>query len=118
MDKIHFKDTLKDYCVQEGFSINVIATENTRYTGTCYANWCEWRIHTSILPDEMTWTIKKIEPSVHTCRGLEIYNPICTVKWAANILNENIKANPDPRKGFEWITISEVWLIYEEIYIV
>lgn len=40
MDKNHFKDTLKDYAIQEGFAINVLATVNTRYTGTCYAENC------------------------------------------------------------------------------
>ena len=95
MDKKHFKDTLKDYAIQEGFAINVLAADNKRYTGTCYAENCSWRIHASRLPDEKTWAIKKIEPSVHTCRGLETYNPLCDVKWASAKLMEDIRANPD-----------------------
>lgn len=94
MDKDHFKDTLKDYYVQEGFAINVLAADNTRYIATCYAKCCAWRIHASRLPDG-TRAIKKIDPIVHSCRGLEVYNPICNVKWAAGKLHEDIRANPD-----------------------
>nr|XP_017257309.1 PREDICTED: uncharacterized protein LOC108226826 [Daucus carota subsp. sativus] len=95
LDKDHFKEKLKDYCVQEGFAINVLWADNTRYTATCYAECCKWRIHSSRLPDGITWAIKKIEPNVHTCRGLETYNPLCDVKWAASKLMEDIRANPD-----------------------
>ena len=95
LDRGHFKDTLRDYCVQEGFAINVLWADKTRYTATYYAECCGWRIHSSRLADGITWAIKKIEPSVHTCRGLETYNPICTVKWGAMKLLEDIRANPD-----------------------
>lgn len=95
MDKAHFKDTLKDYCIQEGFAINVISADNKRYTATCYAACCKWRIHASKLTDGITWAIKKIDPNVHTCRGLETHNPLCSVKWAASKLMEVIRANPD-----------------------
>lgn len=95
MDKHHFKQILNDYCIQEGFAINVIKADNTRYTGTCYAACCEWRIHASRLTDGITWAIKKIDPNVHKCRGLETHNPICSVKWAAFKLMEDIRANPD-----------------------
>lgn len=95
LDKSHFRDTLKDYCVQEGFAINVLATDNKRYSGTCYAQCCGWRIHASVLGDGVTWAIKKIDPNVHSCRGLEVYNPICNAKWAAAKLLEDIRANPD-----------------------
>nr|XP_017227610.1 PREDICTED: uncharacterized protein LOC108203301 [Daucus carota subsp. sativus] len=84
-----------DYCVQEGFAINVLWADKTRYTATCYAACCVWRIHSSRLADGITWAIKKIEPNVHTCGGLETYNPICTVKWGAMKLLEDIRANPD-----------------------
>lgn len=94
-DKSHFKDTLKDYCVQEGFAITVLWADSTRYTATCTSLSCEWKIHASRLADGRTWAIKKINPNFHNCRGLETYNPICTVKWAAAKLMEDIRTNPD-----------------------
>ncbi|KAL2924601.1 DNA mismatch repair protein MutL [Bienertia sinuspersici] len=74
-EKSHFKDTLKDYCVQEGFAITVLWANKSRYTATCAAKCCEWRVHASKLPDGRTWAIKKLWPDFHTCRGLETYNP-------------------------------------------
>lgn len=52
-------------------------------------------MHASKLADGVTWAIKKIEPNNHKCRGLETYNPLCNVKWAALKLIEDIRANPD-----------------------
>lgn len=95
MDKNHLKGVLKDYCIQEGFAITVLSADNRRYTCTCSAEVCNWRLHASKLADGITWAIKKIEPDKHTCRGLETYNPICNVKWAGAKLMEDIRANPD-----------------------
>ncbi|XP_021718785.1 uncharacterized protein LOC110686467 [Chenopodium quinoa] len=68
---------------------------NKRYTVQCYAECCEWRLHASRLVDGKKWAIKKIWPDVHNCRGLETYNPICTVKWDASEVMEDIRADPD-----------------------
>ncbi|XP_056688621.1 uncharacterized protein [Spinacia oleracea] len=94
-DKDHFKDTLKDYCIQEKFSINVLYADKKIYTVTCSQEKCDWRLHASRLPDGRTWAIKKIMPNEHTCRGLETHNPVCSVKWAASKVMEDIRANPD-----------------------
>ena len=94
-EKSHFKDTLKDYCVQERFEINVLWADNLRYTATCAAECCSWRIHASSLVDGRTQAIKKISPDFHTCRGLHTHNPICNVKWAAGKLMEYIREHPD-----------------------
>lgn len=65
LDKSHFKNTLKDYCIQEGFALTILSADNKRYTGTCLVKCCDWRIHTSKLPNGITWAIKNIDPSVH-----------------------------------------------------
>ncbi|KAL2935805.1 Phosphoribosylformylglycinamidine synthase subunit PurL [Bienertia sinuspersici] len=59
-EKSHFKDTLKDYCIQERVSITVLCADRQRYTVTCVAKYCDWRIHASRLADGATWVIKKI----------------------------------------------------------
>ncbi|XP_021773644.1 uncharacterized protein LOC110737619 [Chenopodium quinoa] len=56
---------------------------------------CGWRIHSSRLPDGVTWAIKSIKNSEHTCGGLDERNPLVTVKWAAEKLMEDIRANND-----------------------
>lgn len=93
-EKRHFKDTLKDYCVQEGFAITVLWSDASRYTAICAAECCDWRIHASRLVDGRTWAIKKIWHDQHNCRGLETYKPICNVKWACKRLMEDIRFNP------------------------
>ena len=95
MDKAHLKSVVRDYCIQEGFAIVVDAADNIRYRCSCSSEVCKWRLHASRLADGVTWAIKKIEPNQHTCTGLETYNPICNVKWAAAKLMEDIRANPD-----------------------
>ena len=54
LDKDHFKDTIKDYFIEEGFAITVLAADNTRYTATCSAYCCKWRIHASRLTEGIT----------------------------------------------------------------
>ncbi|XP_021764000.1 uncharacterized protein LOC110728665 [Chenopodium quinoa] len=62
IDKAYLRETLKDYAVPKGFTITVVAADSKRYTVTCLAQCCEWRLHASRLPDGKTWAIKKIWP--------------------------------------------------------
>ena len=94
-DKKHLRDVIKDYCIQSGFSVIVDKANTLRYTARCsYAN-CEWRLHASRLADGVTCAIKKIQNPEHTCLGLKTKNPMVTVKWACNVLLEDIRANND-----------------------
>ena len=54
---------------------------------------CYWRLHASRLPNGITWATKKIDNPKHTCRGLDAHNSLVTVKWVANKLMEDIRAN-------------------------
>ncbi|XP_021759165.1 uncharacterized protein LOC110724075 [Chenopodium quinoa] len=118
IDKAHLRETLKDYAVQEGFALNVVAADNTRYTVTCYAECCEWRLHASRLIDGKTWAIKKIWPDVHNYRGLETYNPICTVKWVAPKVMEDIRAAPDiPGKALNELLFQRYGIYMKQAYL-
>ncbi|XP_021773240.1 uncharacterized protein LOC110737171 [Chenopodium quinoa] len=66
-----------------------------RFTASCLALNCGWRIHSSRLPDGVSWAIKSLMNSEHTCGGLDERNPLVTVKWAAEKLMEDIRANND-----------------------
>ncbi|XP_074304697.1 uncharacterized protein LOC141639481 [Silene latifolia] len=94
MDKEHFKDVLRDYCIQEGFYLIVLKADNTRYTAECGTVNCQWRIHASVLLDGTTWAIKSIINAVHGCVGAKSHNPMTNSTWVANKLMEDIKANP------------------------
>ncbi|KAL2933721.1 hypothetical protein RDABS01_016840, partial [Bienertia sinuspersici] len=81
VDKDHFKDVLRDYCIQEGFALVVKKADNERYTAECADIRCNGRIHASKLADEHTWAIKNI-------------------LWAASKLLEDIRACPDVKGSY------------------
>lgn len=93
VDKHHLKDTIRDFCIQSGFSVVVVRATNHRYTIICSDERCAWRLHASILPDGITWAIKSIQNPEHTCLGLENRNSMVTAKWACRVLLEDIRAN-------------------------
>lgn len=55
VDKEHFKDFLRDYCVQEGYDLVVKKANNDIYTVECADEICSLRIHASNLIDGHTW---------------------------------------------------------------
>ncbi|XP_021761407.1 uncharacterized protein LOC110726260 [Chenopodium quinoa] len=94
-DKEHFMSVFRDYCIQCGFVVVVDRSSPRRFTTSCLALNCGWRIHSSRLPDGVTWAIKNIKNPEHTCGGLDERNPLVTVKWAAEKLLEDIRENND-----------------------
>ncbi|KAL2903517.1 Phosphoenolpyruvate carboxylase [Bienertia sinuspersici] len=93
-DKEHFKGVLRDYCIQSRFGI-VIEKSSPRSTATCQDFNCNWRIHSSRLPDGKTWAIKSIKNPEHICRGLDDRNPLVNISWTAEKLMDDIRANND-----------------------
>ncbi|KAL0318295.1 UNVERIFIED_CONTAM: hypothetical protein Sangu_1985700 [Sesamum angustifolium] len=53
-----FRKVLKDYIVQEGYVIIRRKNKRTRVTCNCATDEFSWRIHTSLLSDEVTFSIK------------------------------------------------------------
>ncbi|KAL0401262.1 UNVERIFIED_CONTAM: hypothetical protein Slati_4156100 [Sesamum latifolium] len=48
-----FRETLRDYCVRNGFDLHYIRNENARITAKCKNDTCNWRIHASPIQVEM-----------------------------------------------------------------
>ncbi|XP_021749127.1 uncharacterized protein LOC110714883 [Chenopodium quinoa] len=94
VDKDQFRDVLRDFCIQEGFSLVVRRADNFRYTAECADERCKWRIHAARLANNHTWAIKKIRKG-HSCDLNLVNNPMCNCEWAASKLLEDIRANPD-----------------------
>lgn len=63
----HFKEVLKEYCIQEGFWLRRIKNEGTRVTRVCGRPSCQWRIHTSLIVDKISFCIRSITTKEHTC---------------------------------------------------
>ncbi|KAL2933568.1 Sodium/potassium/calcium exchanger 1 [Bienertia sinuspersici] len=66
---------------------------NKKYTVRCNDERCYWRLHAAVLPDNITWAIKSIQGSEHTCMGLQTKNPMVTAQWACKALIEDIRAH-------------------------
>ncbi|XP_021743415.1 uncharacterized protein LOC110709502 [Chenopodium quinoa] len=61
----------------------------------CAAMGCEWRLHASKLADGVSWAIKSITNSEHTCSGLDVKNSMVSCAWAVRVLLEDVRANND-----------------------
>jgi len=83
---------VKDLCVQEGFHLQKIKNEKTRYTQKCAYPGCNWRIHCSVLVDRMTWMVKTITGR-YSCPRPE-QNRMATSKWVVNHLLSVFKTSP------------------------
>lgn len=82
---------VKDLCIQEGFYLQKIKNEKTRYTQKCAYPGCNWRIHCSVLVDRMTWMVKTIIGR-HSCHMPE-QNRMTTSKWVVNHLLSAFRAS-------------------------
>ncbi|KAL2941354.1 hypothetical protein RDABS01_029704 [Bienertia sinuspersici] len=80
IDKKNVRDVVRDYCIQNGFSIVVDKANNKDWTVRCSEEGCGWRLHACRLSDGLTWTIK---------------NPMVNTKWATRVLLEDIRAHND-----------------------
>ncbi|KAL2930826.1 Inactive 7-epi-sesquithujene synthase [Bienertia sinuspersici] len=94
VDKDHLKDVIRDFCIQEGFSLVVVKADNERYIEECADIRCNWRIHASKLADEHTWAIKTLQQSHNRDLNL-VNNRMVNCEWAAQKLLEDIRANPN-----------------------
>ncbi|KAL0403846.1 UNVERIFIED_CONTAM: hypothetical protein Sradi_2025400 [Sesamum radiatum] len=69
-DVQHFKDTLADYKVQEGFLMKRMHNTKKKQTACCKAEGCNWRIHASTWIDGTTFKVKTYS-GPHTCKMTE-----------------------------------------------
>ncbi|CAO2841349.1 unnamed protein product [Amaranthus hypochondriacus] len=92
--KTQFLNVLRDYCIQEGFSVSVDYVDNKRYGASCLMRNCNWRIHASVVRDKVSWAIKKLEGEHATCVRLE-ENPMVSSAWLCRHLLQDLEANPD-----------------------
>lgn len=65
----HFRKIVKEYAIQEYFSLKRIKNEKTRVIIKCGRfDECPWRIHASLIAiDHVTYQIKTCNP-IHTCQ--------------------------------------------------
>ncbi|KAA8544217.1 hypothetical protein F0562_022229 [Nyssa sinensis] len=91
MDKL--REVLRDYNMRQGCNIIRDKNEKARVTAHCANSSCMWRIHTSSLPDGVTYMIKTYKGD-HTCMRLQS-NSNVNSSWITKKLGETIKTNPE-----------------------
>ncbi|KAL2906147.1 Titin-like protein, partial [Bienertia sinuspersici] len=84
----------KDFCIQEGFGVTVEKADNQRYTAACVVESCNWRIHATVLKDNVSWAIKTLIGKHSTCGRLE-ENPMVSSEWLCRHLLQGLQANPE-----------------------
>ncbi|KAJ8443094.1 hypothetical protein Cgig2_030862 [Carnegiea gigantea] len=83
---------MRKYCVQEGVSFRKLRNDRKRYTKKCFDSRCTFRIHASMLVDNITWIIRSIAGS-GVCPVAE-ENKMANSRWVASHLLEDFRSNP------------------------
>ncbi|XP_012835541.1 PREDICTED: uncharacterized protein LOC105956239 [Erythranthe guttata] len=95
-----FRLALKDYVIQEEFECVRKKNERKMVTAHCSVKKCSWRIHASVLPDNVTFQIKTYTDT-HNCVRTSADKEV-TAKWMASKLIDVLRSNPDLNlKGIE-----------------
>jgi len=84
---------MREYYVQEGVSFRKLRNERKRYTQKCSNSRCTFRIHASVLVDNITWIIRNITGS-HVCLVAE-EKRMENSRWVASHLLEDFRSNPN-----------------------
>lgn len=110
IEKQQYAQVLKDYAVQEGFSLSKIKNDKTRHTMRCKGQGCSWRIHCSLLPDKCSWQIKTLTGN-HVCQRLET-NLMASKRWVARLQGQPYHHC----EGYARYTPGEAWSFCRALY--
>ncbi|XP_060669136.1 uncharacterized protein LOC132800145 [Ziziphus jujuba] len=81
-----FRKVLIEYSIQEGFNIYRVKNEKNRVTCECAAMGCGWRVHASLMADNITFQIKTLRED-HCCTMLS-KNPMVTCEWLSRKIED------------------------------
>lgn len=87
-----FREVLKEYTIQQGCKIVRDKNERGRVTCHCAALGCEWRIHASPIPDDITYKIRSYKGE-HTCLS-STTSVEANSTWIAKKFATTLRANP------------------------
>jgi hypothetical protein len=89
-----FREALKKYSMENGFSFKFKKNETHRVTVVCKSHGCPWRIHVSRLATTQLVSIKTMT-SAHTCEGSSDKPDRATRSWIGSIIRDKLKVFPD-----------------------
>ncbi|KAL5845362.1 hypothetical protein ACOSQ4_011320 [Xanthoceras sorbifolium] len=76
-----------------GFMLTKIKNDRSRYTVKCKNETCDWRFHTSCLPDRLTFMIRSVQGGHSFCLRTTS-NKEANSKWVSEVVGIAIMANP------------------------
>jgi MuDR family transposase len=78
-----FRRSLNHYALTTDFKFSVEKSDPTRLTARCAKKDCSWRIHASVVDDDVTFMVKTLQPK-HSCSGVnKSGNKHATKGWIA-----------------------------------
>ncbi|KAI3670359.1 hypothetical protein L1987_87950 [Smallanthus sonchifolius] len=92
---IEFRRALAHYAIINEFAYYIEKSEPTRVTARCLDIECKWRIHASVMQDEISFEVKSmLEP--HSCtRSKKGANKVATQGWIASVVRDKLKSDGD-----------------------
>ncbi|CAH1450351.1 unnamed protein product [Lactuca virosa] len=102
---VDFRRALNNFAVKNEFNYYIQKSDPTRFTTRCENLECEWRIHASVMQDEVTIEVQKMV-EVHTCtRSNKGGNKRVTQGCIANVVTAKLKYDGDisPIELRNWI---------------
>ncbi|KAK1257387.1 hypothetical protein QJS04_geneDACA023733 [Acorus gramineus] len=81
-----FRNALKQHCILHEFGVKYIKNDKFRVTAKCQGVDCPWRIHASVIQDNVTFEMKTLM-SDHSCTSVnKVGNEMATSIWLATKL--------------------------------
>ncbi|KAK4374080.1 hypothetical protein RND71_004757 [Anisodus tanguticus] len=104
-DVKHFREVMQEFVRQEGFPIEKLKNNKTRFVAVCKDNGCGWRIHAFLYGDGIAFKIKRLSGS-HTCiksmkgcgRGSDQVYSSSTKEFYVKTYSRKINPVPDESK--------------------
>nr|XP_043630107.1 uncharacterized protein LOC122601410 [Erigeron canadensis] len=92
---VEFRRALNHHALLNEFEYFIEKSEPRRFTATCVKLECQWRIHASVMQDDITFEVKTLV-EVHTCiRINKGGNKCATQGWIAEVVKDKLKSDGD-----------------------
>ncbi|XP_065864727.1 uncharacterized protein [Euphorbia lathyris] len=111
-----FRGALRDFSIRGGFLLTYKKNDLKRVTAKCSNVTCKWRIHASVLLDNRTFMIKKLN-DVHSCvQALGNKNPHARTKWIAHKLKVLLQGDSSVMYKSMQATLENDWGIQAPLW--
>nr|XP_043633677.1 uncharacterized protein LOC122604879 [Erigeron canadensis] len=92
---ISFRRALNHHAIKNEFEYFIEKSEPRRFTARCKQMGCKWRIHASVMQDNVTFEVKSlVEP--HSCTQSRMGGNKCATQgWIADVITDKLRSDGD-----------------------